>query len=164
MQKRQSGVMLLEALIAILIFSMGILAIVGLQASAIKLSGDAKYRADASLLANELIAQMWVSDRSSATLQASYATPSGSAPAGSTPSSSAITPYSDWLGEVSKSLPGVDQNPPTVTVVAEESLPAQNESIILTSLVTITLRWISPGETNVHSYVVNAKVVDTQEK
>ena len=55
--------MLLEAFIAILIFSMGILAIVGMQASAVKTSADAKYRSEASLLANELIGQMWVSNR-----------------------------------------------------------------------------------------------------
>ena len=36
MRKPQSGVMLLEALIAILIFSLGVLGIVGMQASAIK--------------------------------------------------------------------------------------------------------------------------------
>ncbi len=35
MRKNQSGVMLLEALIAILIFSIGILGIVGMQASTI---------------------------------------------------------------------------------------------------------------------------------
>jgi Tfp pilus assembly protein PilV len=58
----QSGVMLLEALIAILIFSLGILSLVALQATAIQLTGDAKYRTDATLLANRLIGQMWVSN------------------------------------------------------------------------------------------------------
>lgn len=54
----QSGVMLLEALIAILIFSFGVLGIVGLQATAINTVQDAKYRSDAALLANELIGEM----------------------------------------------------------------------------------------------------------
>lgn len=56
----QRGVMLLEALIAILIFSLGILAMVGMQAVALNHSGQAKYRADASFLANKLVAQMWI--------------------------------------------------------------------------------------------------------
>ena len=53
--------MLLEALVAILIFSIGILAMVAMQAVAIKQTGDANYRTRATLLANRLIGQMWVS-------------------------------------------------------------------------------------------------------
>lgn len=60
LNNKQQGSMLLEALIGILIFSMGILAIVGLQSSAIKATTDAKYRLDASFLANQIIGQMWV--------------------------------------------------------------------------------------------------------
>jgi type IV pilus modification protein PilV len=56
----QKGVMLLEALIAILVFSLGILAMVGMQAVAIGHSGQAKYRADASFAVNKLFAMMWV--------------------------------------------------------------------------------------------------------
>lgn len=56
---KQSGVALLESLVAILIFSIGILAIMGLQAASIKNSADAKYRSDASLLTNQIIGQMW---------------------------------------------------------------------------------------------------------
>ena len=58
-RRQQTGVMLLEALIAILIFSLGILAIIGLQAQSIRNSSEAKYRADASFLANQLIGYMW---------------------------------------------------------------------------------------------------------
>ena len=58
-QTLQSGVVLLEALIALLIFSMGILALVGLQAAMIKNTSDNKYRADASFLAQERIGRMW---------------------------------------------------------------------------------------------------------
>jgi type IV pilus assembly protein PilV len=57
--KLQKGVVLLEALIAILIFSIGILAIVGLQAAMIKNTSDNKYRSDASFIAQERIGQMW---------------------------------------------------------------------------------------------------------
>jgi type IV pilus assembly protein PilV len=55
----QQGVVLLEALIAILIFSMGILALVGLQANMLQNTSSAKYRADASYLAQQKIGQMW---------------------------------------------------------------------------------------------------------
>lgn len=55
----QRGVILLEALIAILIFSMGVLAIVGLQAAMIKNTSDSKYRAEASYIAQQRIGAMW---------------------------------------------------------------------------------------------------------
>lgn len=55
----QQGVVLLEALIAVLIFSMGVLAIVGLQAAMIKNTTDSKFRADASYIAQQRIGVMW---------------------------------------------------------------------------------------------------------
>ena len=55
----QKGVVIFEAMIALLIFSMGILALVGLQAAMIKNTSDNKYRADASFLAQERIGRMW---------------------------------------------------------------------------------------------------------
>lgn len=58
--KHQGGALLIEGLIAILIFSLGILAIIGLQAASIRQTTDAKYRVDASMLANQSIGQMWV--------------------------------------------------------------------------------------------------------
>lgn len=59
-RNRQGGAMLLEGLISILIFAMGILAIVGLHASSTKATTQAKSRVDAGLVANQRIGQMWV--------------------------------------------------------------------------------------------------------
>ena len=56
----QRGILLLESLVAILIISFGILGLVGLWANSLKDASEAKYRGDASFLANELIAQMWL--------------------------------------------------------------------------------------------------------
>jgi len=63
---RERGVMLIEALVAILIFSIGILAVVGMQAVAIKDVTAAKYRSEAAFLAQELLAQMWTDNGISA--------------------------------------------------------------------------------------------------
>lgn len=60
---KQEGATLLEALISILIFSLGVIAIMGLQAASMKSTAESKFRADASFLANQIIGQMWV-DRS----------------------------------------------------------------------------------------------------
>ncbi len=55
----QAGSFLLEALIGILIFSFGILGIVGLQAQSLRHTGESEYRAEAVYLANSLVSQMW---------------------------------------------------------------------------------------------------------
>ena len=55
----QQGVVLLEALVAVLIFSMGVLALVGLQAAMIKGTSDSKFRAEASFIAQQRIGLMW---------------------------------------------------------------------------------------------------------
>jgi type IV pilus assembly protein PilV len=60
--RTQGGSILLEVLIAILVFSFGILGIVGLQAVSIKMTNDAKDRVDASLVANQIAATLWVVD------------------------------------------------------------------------------------------------------
>lgn len=53
------GVVLLEVLVAILIFSFGILGTVGLLARATQYSVNAEDRNRAALLANELVSSMW---------------------------------------------------------------------------------------------------------
>jgi len=63
---RQRGVMLLEALIGLMIFSIGILAMIGMQAAAFSAAADAKYRADAAAYANDILSRIWVGvDRTS---------------------------------------------------------------------------------------------------
>lgn len=61
-QSTQKGIVLIEALIAILIFSMGILALVGLQAAMIKNTTENKLRADASFIAQEQLGRIWAGD------------------------------------------------------------------------------------------------------
>ncbi len=63
----QRGVVLLEAMIAILLFSMGVLAIVGLQATMIKNTADSKYRADAGYIAQQRIGVIWSDPDNAAT-------------------------------------------------------------------------------------------------
>ena len=63
----QSGMALLEALIGILIFSIGILAMIAMQAASVNAVADAQYRIEAVNAANQLLSQIWVSvDRTNA--------------------------------------------------------------------------------------------------
>jgi len=134
---RQSGVILIEALVAILIFSIGILALVGLQATAIKQSTDARYRTEAAALANELIAEMWVSDRTTATLITNFAT---GGPL-----------YTAWANRVAGVLPGGIA--PTVTIdAAGTAIPGR---------VLVTVQWRAPNEpagAAAHNYRTSAVI------
>jgi type IV pilus assembly protein PilV len=92
--KQQAGVMLIEALIGILIFSIGILALLGMQGTAVKNTTDAKYRSEAAFLATQIAGQMWVDDKDKL---ARYNT------ADPTP----YAPRDSWVNNVSALLPGV---------------------------------------------------------
>jgi type IV pilus assembly protein PilV len=149
----QAGSMLLEALIAVLIFSMGILAIVGMQGSAVRATSDAKYRSDASMLANMLIGQMSVSfNRALPTptpapatvLQANFQGGSGTNGAA----------YTAWLANVVATLPSADANPPTVTVFAVPTGAATDPPI---GQVTIVIHWNLPGDLP-HTYTTVAVI------
>lgn len=71
--RAQGGVMLLEALVAILIFSLGVIAVMGMQATSISQVTQAKFRTDASYLANQIIGRMWVDQAN----LGSYSSPGG---------------------------------------------------------------------------------------
>lgn len=59
-KKLQSGVMLIEVMVSILIFSIGILGLVGLQTVATQNATNAEDRTIAATLANDMVAQMWI--------------------------------------------------------------------------------------------------------
>jgi type IV pilus assembly protein PilV len=71
-QFQQKGAILLEALIAVVIFSFGLLALAGLQAVMIKNTDDAKYRAEASFIAQQKLGEIWTDASNNAGL-AGYA-------------------------------------------------------------------------------------------
>lgn len=154
--RSQTGSMLLEGLIALLIFSMGILAIVGMQAAAVKASSDAKYRSDAGLLANELIGRMWISNRTQATLQTAFASPSGTAYQtwawAGTDTVHPGTQAAPAAGTVLQTLPGAKANLPTITIT-----PVTSTSVA-SSLVTVTIYWQAPNESTRHNYVAVAQI------
>lgn len=134
---RQRGASLLEALIGILIFSIGILALVGMQALAIKHMADAKYRSDAAYFANEIIGQMWVNRGANGANLVNYAYGgSGTPPA----------VIDGWVTSIQNGLPGVTavSNRPIITVAG--------------TTVTVTVRWQLPGGADVHRHVTMAYI------
>ena len=143
----QRGSMLLEGLIAILLFSLGILALTGLQAISIKNSASAKYRTEAAFLANQIIGQMWADNPAS--LPGYAHNPTGGACVFSgAPSTNPNV--AGWLGDASTpgtvagNLPGATSNRQQISVGAG-------------NLVTVTICWQVPTDPVPHSYVAVAQ-------
>jgi type IV pilus assembly protein PilV len=130
--------MLLEALIGLLIFALGVLGLIGMQATATKVTADSKYRAEATMYADQLINQMWADKRTNTDLVANYETGGPK--------------YNEWYEAISApgtGLPGAAQaaNKPTVEIDASNT-------------VTITIFWQAPGESAAHKYVTVATVTN----
>jgi len=119
---RLQGFALIEALIALLIFTLGTLGLVGLQVSMARANSSAKFRADAAALANDLIGTMW----SDAPHIGSY----------STSACSAYTPCAAWVGRLQARLPGS-----SYTIDANGS----------DGTVAVTIQWKVPEE-GVHTF------------
>lgn len=118
-KQKQDGIVLIETLIAILLFSIGVLALVGLQAVMAKDVTHAKLRSEAAFLANQLIGQMWVDQAN----LASYAMTSGAC------NTSGYAPCANWRSQVGQVLPS-----------------GQAAVAISGTAVDITLSWQLPGE------------------
>lgn len=129
----QRGVMMIEALVAILIFTLGIVAVMGLQANSIAQMSAAKYRTDASYLAAQVMGMIWVDQ-------------------GDPPGSNLV----NWT---SPSYPGRQGWEALVTA----TLPGASTSITLTGtqptkLMTVQIRWKQPDDPVVHSFTAVANV------
>lgn len=72
-KRPQRGGFLLEALVGILIFTFGVLGLVGLQARAIGYVSDAAYRGEAAYLASSYLSRMWADNP--ATIADNYLSP-----------------------------------------------------------------------------------------
>jgi len=57
--RKQGGLALVEAMVAIVIFAFGVLAIVGLQTASVRQVSDAKYRIDAANVISQSLGAMW---------------------------------------------------------------------------------------------------------
>lgn len=135
--------MLLEALISLLIFTMGVLAVIGMQARTIGETMDARYRADAAFLANQILSQIWA-DRTNI---ATYACNPCQSSSGGNASTQAWVSQIENTTSQSAYLPGVTDsaNAPVITVNSSNQ-------------VTVTLSWKSPQGNTSHTYTTMAQI------
>lgn len=125
------GAVLLEAIIAILIFSTGVTGALLLLATAVRENSAALYRAQAAMLIDSALAEMWSGDRSHAGIATRYA---ATAPT-----------YLNWKARVAATLPGVSGKPPSVLVAPD-------------STITLAVYWREPGKAAFHELVTVTRV------
>lgn len=148
---RERGVALIEALVAIVVFAIGVLALVGLQARSVGDVSESRYRSEAAYLANQLIAQIMTDPQNIA----NYVTP------GALTVNSRLQP---WVNDVVNRLPGASAYPPIVAVVPGTPIPwpPQPGTFLTPSTVTVTVRWAPPGTrpgaTATHTFVATSVI------
>jgi type IV pilus assembly protein PilV len=126
----QRGAMLIEGLVAITIFSFGILAVIGMMTTHMSTAADARYRIEASQFADSILAD--IRGSAAATRATDFGGPGGAG-------------YDRWLGRIeSAQLPrtGIDDN-------------EQLEIAFAGADVTVTVRWRAPADRSdePHQYV-----------
>jgi type IV pilus assembly protein PilV len=151
MRSKQEGVMLLEALIGILIFSLGVLALVAMQAVSVSAVSNARFRTEAAFLADDIIGQAWTDRGFCPPAPAvcispldGYRYPGGGAGA-----------LVGWVQKVRATLPSSDVYPPTIEVTPMAN-PTSGRQI------TVTVQWRAPDAVMTSRHVAVGYVVDPQ--
>lgn len=129
------GFSLIEVLVSMTIFSVGVLGLLGMYANSVTNYSDAKYRTDATLLAESLINSMWVNRAN----VANYAY-------GGTGANTTLT---SWLAEMNSALPKAVA---VVTVGATTATGTQ---------VTVQINWQPPdavAQSVTHQHVETATI------
>lgn len=144
--RSQRGMMLLEGLIAILIFSLGVLAMIGMQAVSVSQTSQAKYRVDASLLANKLIAQMW-----------------SDLPANRPDYATGLARFNTWqANEFVANMPPSSSATVTIVDYPATQLTTPGAPAVKGYRVTVNIQWRAPNEPTtvpVHRYVTTTDVI-----
>lgn len=129
----KKGFFIIEALISILIFMIGILGILQLQVGQMQATADAQYRAQASYMAENLMSEIVIDkgnidtfvDKTNAT-------------------------YTDWESNLRNVLPGVNENLPEVTT----SISPTGGTIV-----TIVVKWKAPQSESESQYELKSTIL-----
>lgn len=112
--RRERGFTLIEVLVSVLVFSVGVLGMVGLQATAVRLATDAQQRAEATFLADQLLARMLIADPAAAASFAHH--PDGTTRCAPTGAASTHALVTDWLADVTATFPRASADEQQITV------------------------------------------------
>src|SRR5262249_279752 len=126
------GHYLLESLVAILLTAFGILGLVGVHASAVRASNEARFRAEAGNLASAVIAEMWI--RTADRMDADFC--------------SGCARLVSWQNKAASLLPAAR----VAVELTAAGLSAESRSA------TVTVSWKMPGSAERHNFVSSAQI------
>jgi Tfp pilus assembly protein PilV len=131
------GFMLIEVLVSILLFALGIVALIGLQANSLGTTSDAGVRAEAVRLASSYVGEMWASGLQGSDIEEGFGEDSD--------------PYDAFSGRVAAAIPTASS--PTITLV-DDSISNAAGTLTNTSVdVWVTIQWTDvTGTTRTHSH------------
>jgi len=132
--KATKGFSLIEVLVSLTIFSVGVLGLLGMYGRTVTNYSDAKYRTDAAMLADALISDIWV-NRANATAYDNTSSGTGN------------TTLARWLAAVNAALP---KGTATVTVT-----PIAGTTGVT---VKVALGWTPPDTTTAHQHIEFANI------
>jgi type IV pilus assembly protein PilV len=131
--RRNKGFSLLEVLITIVIVTIGLLGVAGMQIASIKLADVANTRTTGAVFVSEMFERMSGNTEGVAAIPSVYDVAFGA--------TSARTDVNAWKQNIAAALPSGDGS---ITVVNDPScaeLPATEVSFLRCRLVTISVRW-----------------------
>jgi type IV pilus assembly protein PilV len=142
---RSRGFTLIEVLVSLLVFSLGVLAMVGLQASAVRMSTDARDRGTATFMADQLLGRLLIANKDDAINFRHNPVGASCSPTSDASTHPVIT---QWLSEVRRHLPNATDAKQQIKVD-----PATGD-------VTVVLCWQHGGDANAtaHTLQVNNRV------
>lgn len=163
--RHQQGIALIEAMVAVVIFAIGILGVIGLQAVALRANADAKYRADAAYMASQIIGQMWSESRDTlTTYRHNCSAEAGCAPScpASTNSVSGNANVTSWLTQLKAQFPtgATADNLVQISVVQVNPVLGASTQTLPTYQVAVSICWRAPNDPTdkYHNYVVGAQI------
>lgn len=130
-RSRQAGFSLIEVLVSVLVFSLGVMGMVAMQGQALRMATDAQQRAEASYLADQLFARALLAGKAGVSSMAHH--PGGTERCAPTGAASTHALVTEWLEDVTETLPLAQADEQQIIVSGDD--------------ITVRMCWTSaPGE------------------
>ncbi len=133
---KNKGESLISSMLSMLVFSAGIMSLLGLLTNTLIETASVEYRSKASAIASNTLVNMMIGDKSLNKLKTHYASPNGEQ-------------YKELLRRVQSSLPGTleEKNYPTISVGEK-------------GVVEIKIKWKSPSDQLSHQIMMSSIITE----
>lgn len=136
-KKNQKGIFIIESIVALVIFTIGILGIIKYQGETINATTDSQNRITAAFLADSIISDMWVSQSQITAIAGGQG-----------------EIYQNWLDQVSNYLPGVSgQDSDTAPIITVTN------GLDGARIIQVTVRWKVPASGVVSQYSLQSTIL-----